>query len=320
MLAGLIILATLVALFLLIAVVQRRRSVGDQRQLTSRSAELDRTRSELSEAIDRAREAETELGDAQRNLEDAEDKATSQNEEVSRLDQKTEALHQSKAALASEITELKEDLVSLNEELDAGDRLAADQSAELASMAIEAEDFISRIGALEGEVANRVQPFGSVSSSEDAPDPTILWQLELARSERTWRYSVAMFPDDASPFADTDDALRLAVETESAALRDEVGAFLSVEWKIAPIASSGLAHLVLRVAQEMLAQAARVEEPTALVATYDSDDNIELRLVPTEDGDDPTIDLRQFENLGPCTEGIVFCDAEGAAAITVVTD
>ena len=187
-------------------------------------------------------------------------------------------------------------------------------------MAIEAEDLRSRIAGLEQALAT-ARATTSVARPGTMPelDPGILWQLELARSERTWRYSVAMFPDDESPFAETDDPLRLAVETESAALRDEVGAFLSVDWRIGSIDRPGHCHLILRVAQEMLAQAARVEEPTVLVVTADAKGNVVLRLLPSEEGDQPSIDLRQFEQLGSCIDGVVVPDPGGEATITVVT-
>jgi hypothetical protein len=83
-----------------------------------------------------------------------------------------------------------------------------------------------------------------------------LWALELARSERTWRHSVAPVPVGPSPFTQAADPLRLAVEVEAAALREEVGAPLEIRWQ-AEVDDPARCLLVLRLAQELLAAAAR---------------------------------------------------------------
>ncbi len=102
------------------------------------------------------------------------------------------------------------------------------------------------------------------SNGTAAPQDT-LWKLELARSERTWAHSVAVNPEsDESPFDASDDLVRTAVEIEASALREEVGAFITIEWDAPPSADPGRQHLVLRVAQEILAAAAREPEASTL--------------------------------------------------------
>lgn len=117
---------------------------------------------------------------------------------------------------------------------------------------------LERIAQLEGVVRNDPPAAGQAET---------LWQLELGRSERTWRHSVATLPDAESPFIVTDNPLRLAVEIEAAALREDVGAFISVRWDAGKVEDPARSHLILRVAQELLAEASRDPEPLELVAT-----------------------------------------------------
>lgn len=109
-----------------------------------------------------------------------------------------------------------------------------------------------------------------------------LWDLEVARSERTWRHSVAINPEnDPNPFDETDDPVRLAVEIEAAALRETVGSFITVDWQAAPVVDTARRQLVLRVAQEMLAAASR--EPAASTLTVQGDGELVLELTQTDD-------------------------------------
>ncbi len=117
---------------------------------------------------------------------------------------------------------------------------------------------LERIAQLEGLVRDDPPAAGLAET---------LWQLELGRSERTWRHSVATLPDAESPFIVTDNPLRLAVEIEAAALREDVGAFISVRWDAGKVEDPARSHLILRVAQELLAEASRDPEPLELVAT-----------------------------------------------------
>lgn len=121
-----------------------------------------------------------------------------------------------------------------------------------------------------------------------------LWDLEMARSERTWRHSVAINPEnDPNPFDETDDPVRLAVEIEAAALRETVGSFITVDWQATPVVDTARRQLVLRVAQEMLAAASR--EPAASTLTVHGEGELVLELTQTDDDQiinliPPTID------------------------------
>jgi hypothetical protein len=148
------------------------------------------------------------------------------------------------------------------------------ETAEAAVIAAEARD----TGVMIGDVLG----VGEV-------DASTLWSLELARSKRTWRTSVAPNPfADPTPFDETDDPARLAVEIEAAALRENVGAYITINWDAAPVADATRRHLVVRVAQELLEAAARNPEPLRLVVT--GDQVVTLRLQARDDPDKP-IDL-----------------------------
>ena len=117
-----------------------------------------------------------------------------------------------------------------------------------------------------------------------------LWSLELLRSERTWRHSVAPVPGGTSPFAETDDPLRVAVEVEAAALREEVGAPLEVEWR-AEVVEPGDALLLLRLAQELLAAAARQGAAVVLNAQGASEVVLHLHTTDEDEGEVLAVDV-----------------------------
>ena len=100
-----------------------------------------------------------------------------------------------------------------------------------------------------------------------------------------WRTSVAVDPSTPEgPFDVADDPVRLAVEITAAALREDVGAFVSIDWQVPPIEEPARRHLVVRVAQEMLEAAARTPEPLQLIVS--GHDDVQLRLEPTDSDTD----------------------------------
>lgn len=136
-----------------------------------------------------------------------------------------------------------------------------------------------------------------------------LWALELARSERTWRHSVAPLPLGPSPFADAEDPLRLAVEVEAAALREEVGAPLEVRWD-ATVTDPSRSLLVLRLAQELLASAARGSQ--AAVLDVSGSEEVVLHLTADE-GDEEPVEV----TTPPVPEGLVSVEAGDGLRIVV---
>ncbi len=233
---------------------------------------------------------------------------TSRRREAASLDASSEA-RQTIEALEGSLAATRDQIADLDEEIEAADALANDQSAELASMAIENEELRRRIASTELDLlsarrdlerleAERPAPTTAGSLDGHSPDAEALWRLELARSERTWLHSVAILPDDPSPFGDSDDPLRLAIETEASALRDDVGAFLTVEVEPHLSDDPATAHLVLRVAQELLAQAARLDEPSHLSVLRTPSGAIALAMRPVEVGDVLQLDLTALALTG----------------------
>ncbi|MET0324816.1 MAG: hypothetical protein ABW219_06295, partial [Ilumatobacteraceae bacterium] len=95
-------------------------------------------------------------------------------------------------------------------------------------------------------------------------DARLLWTLEQARSERTWRHSVALGPDSVSVFSDATDPLYEALQVELDAAREEVGAVVELEAELPPGVTAAGSVLALRAAQELLANVVRRGEVTTL--------------------------------------------------------
>lgn len=179
--------------------------------------------------------------------------------------------------------------LSQSQEREAGLQSVADELSETEQQAAE------RIAVLEIDVERLNKGMSQI-------EPQTLWELELQRSERTWRYNVSISPDhDTSPFLEAQDLLRLAVEVEAAALKEEAGAFLSVNWQAAPVEDPARSHLILRLAQEMLAAASR--EPIPVCLTVSGTGAVTLTLTPSEREDqDLTLDLKAPEVSGQLIE------------------
>ena len=132
---------------------------------------------------------------------------------------------------------------------------------------------------------------GDLTSGDNA-NAEMLWDLEVARSERSWRNSVSVNPvSDPSPFENAEDPVREAVEIEAAALREDVGAYITIDWQAEPILSAARRLLVVRVAQEMLASASRAPGAARLVVTQSGEGEGELKMEFEAEGGDTVINL-----------------------------
>ncbi len=197
------------------------------------------------------------------------------------------------------VAEIEVELASANETiranevaLDASDKERDDAVARADDLHDQVVALIDDRDALREEM-DRVKEQPALVLGEPAAngsdDITTLWQLELARSERTWAHSVAVNPEtDASPFETSTDPVRTAVEIEASALREEVGAFITIDWQAEPIDDPSRRQLLLRVAQEILASASREPAPSTLRVTGDADVTIELFAT---DDDDTTMNV-----------------------------
>ena len=105
-------------------------------------------------------------------------------------------------------------------------------------------------------------------------DPQLIWDLEQARSERLWRLSIALGPDLDSVFHDEADPLRIALQVEVDATREEVGAVVELDAELPPTLTSAGAVLVLRSVQELLATVVRRSESTTVHIAPDEHDMV----------------------------------------------
>jgi hypothetical protein len=107
-----------------------------------------------------------------------------------------------------------------------------------------------------------------------------LWALERDRTERTWRQSVSLDPSDPGPFETDADPTRVAVEVEAAAVREDVGSVIDVDWQVETVLGAEDGLLLLRSAQELLAWASRTVEDGVLLVAADDDELVLSLLGP----------------------------------------
>lgn len=244
-----VIVVALVAVGLLVLYLMAKSSAAEfKAQAEQREAALVTERDELAESKS---ELETQLADLEEKHKRQAKKLTKKAEEVRRLGSQLDKARDDNEEKATTISGQSEEISKLvSEAAQLRTRIEEAEAAALAAMA-------RNTGIVVGNVLD-------VSSSQ----PETLWDLELKRSERTWRTSVATNPaNDENPFETADDPVRKAVEIEAAALRENVGAFITIDWQASLIDDPARRHLVVRVAQEMLEAAARSPEASRLVVT-----------------------------------------------------
>ncbi|MGH1489748.1 MAG: hypothetical protein ACRBK7_10190 [Acidimicrobiales bacterium] len=223
--------------------------VMGQRKTTQITAERDEANRLLGEAT-------VDIGKANERLEVADG-------QIKALDSRRQELVSEKEDLSGQLDETSTMLRKRTELADAQamqiDALSGARD-ELQQQLTSAEERIVTLAARPGVVVGEL-------STEDS-NAEMLWDLEVARSERAWRNSVAINPiDDPSPFEASENPVRTAVEIEASALREDVGALIEIDWNAAPIESPARRLMVVRVAQEMLALAARAPGAARLIVT-----------------------------------------------------
>lgn len=199
-----------------------------------------------------------------------------------------------RAGLSDEVSELTRNQDETVEALRKRTELADTQAMQIDNLSGERDDLRQQLTSAEEQIVTLAARPGMVVgdlTSADGASTEMLWDLELARSERAWRNSVAINPvADESPFEGAEDSVQLAVEIEAAALREDVGAHISIDWDAEPISSPARRLLVVRVAQEMLASAARAPGAARLVVTQVGEGDGEIKFEFQHD-DDAVINL-----------------------------
>jgi hypothetical protein len=128
------------------------------------------------------------------------------------------------------------------------------------------------------------------AAARNGLDPELLWTLERARSERTWRQSVALGADSTSVFEGSEHPLREALQVELDAAREDVGARVELDTDVPADVTAGGSVLVLRAAQELLARAVKVAEETTLHVRADGEDVVVTIEAVDEEGAAVAID------------------------------
>lgn len=215
-----------------------------------------------------------------------------------RLGRTNAELRQSEArrdTLTKEVSDLTGQLDESSSALHKRTELADAQALQIDALSGERDELRQQLNSAEEQIVTlAARPgvvVGDLTSGESA-NAEMLWELEVARSERSWRNSVSVNPvNDPSPFETAEDPVRQAVEIEAAALREDVGAYITIDWQAQPIQSSARRLLVVRVAQEMLASASRAPGAARLVVTQAGDGDGDLKMEFEADGDDAVINL-----------------------------
>jgi hypothetical protein len=178
-----------------------------------------------------------------------------------------------KRAAAAEVvaSERGEELAIAHEELStARDALAAETNAHAADAERLGQLRVDLAGVeqLAAEAEQRARDAAAASGVE----PGVVWPLELQRSERLWRLSVSPGPQATSPLAATGAPLITALKVEVDAARNDVGGDFELAADLPPEVEPATAVLVLRIAQELLADVVRGSQTATLGVFTDGDD------------------------------------------------
>ncbi len=246
------------------------------------------TQQKLAASNQRIKDVET---DSESKIQKLNSELSSAEASAASASKKSEDLKSEKLRLSSELETAESKLAATKTELTSATSSVDKLTSELDEIRIERDRLEtsltdlkqSAVKAQEREAAEALNGSGPIRAAT-------LWDLELSRSARTWRTSVATNPDiQKTPFDDAENPVRTAVEIEAAALREDVGASVRVDWKAGTIDDPARCHLVLRLAQEMMATAAREASPTKL--TVEGDDEVSLQIEPDGEADDSVITL-----------------------------
>ena len=195
-------------------------------------------------------------------------------------DQRTVTLKAELASTRDELADARQDLSRREGEL-----LTARAEYEVARQQLAAEQ--QRVGSLQVDLEVRQLEIDRVTTelrrAVTGHDAASLWQLEMMRSERTWRYNVAPGLDSASPLDDPDaDQLHVAVDIEASAVREQSGTAVEVEWTMTRRIDPGPSLAVLRQVQEQLARFAKRSDRVT-VRVVDGGDHVTTEVLATGD-------------------------------------
>ncbi len=200
-------------------------------------------------------------------------------------EQERDAAAERAGAAESRLEELSAEVQELTARTAEAEQRVTDAEAERDAARGEAEavgaaraEAEARLTTLEQQLASRAAAEEAASrAAASAPavtgelDAQVVWALERARSERTWRQSVAVGPD-GSAFSDASHPLVDALQVELDAAREDVGAVVELDAEVPASISAAGSVLALKAAQELLADVIRQAETTTLRVRADGND------------------------------------------------
>lgn len=309
MLVPFIIVAVITAGLLVLLVLARQRIDRLTTEAADLGARLESTEADLAAARVEQAETAATLETVRGSLADSETKLAGAEKRIADLTSQN-------VGLTGQVAELNGTVEAANETLRKRTELADAQAEQIDVLSGARDELQLRLTAAEEQIVTLTARPGVVvgESGEDSGAET-LWDLEVARSERSWRTSVAIDPmGEASPFENTDDPVRTAVEIEAAALREDVGALISIDWKAEPIESAARRMLVVRVAHELLAQASRAPGAARLIVTDGEDGSLTFSF----EADDAGTTLKLTPP--PVSTDVLDVNADDGLTVTVRAD
>lgn len=249
-----VVLLAVVALAAIVALAWTRSRLTSQRRAAAAATErATQSEAQLAAANDALATALQEKSAAEERATAADESRAQSSEQTQRAEQRAETANRAR-----------------QEAQDAADSAAEAQRA-AEERAATAERRASELAA------------AGVESGGGGVDAGVLWSLERARSERTWRLAVAPAPDADSIFANAEDPLIKALRVELDAAREEVGAIVELDAQLPGDLTAAGSLLSLRAAQELLASVVRrAEETTLQLRTEGTDVIVTVRAVDDE--------------------------------------
>ena len=169
------------------------------------------------------------------------------------------------------------------QELASAQLVAETEARRLASAQLAAETEARELAT--GDANEAAAELQRVRRLVDGFDPEVLWSLELRRSERTWRLSVAPSPEVPSELAEAQHPLVAALQIEVEAVREEVGTIVSLDAVIEGDLTPAATVLTLRVVQELMATVVRRAEEAAVHVRLVDEDVVIVMEATDENGE-----------------------------------
>lgn len=274
-----VVILAVVVIAAVVAVVRLRGAVAAQRARADEGwAAVEAAAERESSLEERASEAQAERDAAASARDAAQAELAVAVAERDRLQAAVDDTSGELSRLDDQLVELRSDLANAQEAAREADAAAVAALAQADATEVTLNAVRAEAESLRADLeAARAKPAPPPDAERPEAAPLLvegLWALERTRIERTWRQSVALDPTGPGPFAvdGGDDPVRVAIEVEAAAVREDVGSVIEVDWRIEGRLGAADGLLVVRTAQELLVSGSRVVEDGVLVVERDASD------------------------------------------------